>query len=48
MIDVKSETVSATCSLSILIFPGWVTILTKTMGIFDRWPVVQRLAASVD
>jgi hypothetical protein len=48
MIDVKSKTVSATCSLSILIFPGWVTILTKTMGISDRWPVVQRLAASVD
>jgi hypothetical protein len=48
MIDVKSETVSATCSLTILIFSRWVTILTKTMGTPDRWPVVQRLAASVE
>jgi hypothetical protein len=47
MIDVKSETVSATCSLTILIFSRWVTILTKTMGTPDRWPAIQRLATSV-
>ncbi len=40
MIDVKSETVFATCSLTILIFSRWVTILTKTMGISDRWFVI--------
>jgi hypothetical protein len=48
MIDVKSETVSATCSLNIVIFSRWVTILTKTMGTSDRWPGIQRLATSVE
>jgi hypothetical protein len=48
MIDVKNENVSASCSLTILIFSQWVTILTKTMGTPDRWPVIQRLAASVE
>jgi hypothetical protein len=48
MIDVKSETVSATCSVTILIFSRWVTIVTKTMGTSDRWPAFQRLTASVE
>jgi hypothetical protein len=48
MIDVKGDNVSVSFFLTILIFPGWVTILTKTMGTSDRWPVVQRLAASVE
>jgi hypothetical protein len=48
MIDVKNETVSATCSVTILIFSRWVTILTKTMGTSDRWPAIQRLAGSVE
>ena len=44
----KSETVSVNCSLTILVFSHWVTILTKTMGTPERWPVVQRLAASIE
>jgi hypothetical protein len=48
MIDVKSETVSATCSVTILIFSRWVTILTKTMGTPDRWSPIQRLATSIE
>jgi hypothetical protein len=48
MIDVKSETFSATCSITILIFSRWVTILVKTVGTPDRWPVIQRLTASVE
>jgi hypothetical protein len=36
MIDVKSENVSVSFSLTILIFSRWVTILTKTMGTPDR------------
>jgi hypothetical protein len=48
MIDGKTENVSVSCSLKILIFSRWVTILTKTMGTFDRWPVLRRLAASVE
>jgi hypothetical protein len=48
MINVKSETISATCSLTILIFSRWVTILTKTMGTPDRWSPIQRLATSIE
>jgi hypothetical protein len=48
MIDVKNENVSVSCSLTILIFSQWVTILTKTMGTPDRWPAFQRLTASVE
>jgi hypothetical protein len=48
MIDVKNENISVNCSLKILIFSRWVTILTKSMGTPDYWPVIQRLAASVE
>jgi hypothetical protein len=48
IIDVKSETVSANCSITILIFSRSVTILTKTVGISDRLPTLQGLAASVE
>jgi hypothetical protein len=48
MINVKSETVSATCCVTILIFSRWVTILTKSMGTPDRWPAIQCLAASLE
>jgi hypothetical protein len=47
-IQVRSEKVTVSCSLTILVFSKWVTILTKTMRTIDRWPVVQRLAASVE
>ena len=43
-----NEHVSVKCSVTILIFSQWVTVVTKSMGTPDRWPVVQRLAASVE
>jgi hypothetical protein len=48
IIDVKNENISVSCFLKILIFSQWVTILTKTMGTSDRWPVLRRLATSVE
>ena len=48
VIVVKSEDVMVNCSMPILVFSQWVTVLTKTMGTPNRWPVLQRLVASVE
>ena len=48
VIVVKSEDVIVNCSMPILVFSQWVTVLTKTMGTPNRWPVLQRLVASVE
>ena len=47
-IDLTSDTETVSNSVSILIFARWVSVLTKTMGTPDRWPVLQRLTASVE
>ena len=47
-IDASDEKESVRCSVRILVFHRWVSVLTKTMGTEGRWPVVQRLVASVE
>jgi hypothetical protein len=47
-IHLTTDQASINTSITILVFSKWVTFLTKTMGIYSRWPVVQRLAASVE
>ena len=47
IVDVENGNIKASCSVVILIFSQWVTVLTKTMGTVDRWPVIQRLVASI-
>ena len=47
IVQVESEHIKVNCSVLILIFSQWVTVLTKTMGTVDRWPVIQRLVASI-
>ena len=47
-IELKSDTETVRDSVTILIFSRWVSVLTKTMGTPDRWPVLQRLTASVE
>jgi len=46
-IHLTSGKISLYSSLTILVFSTWVTFLTKTIGISSRWPVVQRLVASL-
>jgi len=48
IIEVKSKNLAVSCSVTILVFSQWVTVLTKTMRTSDRWAVVQRQVASVE
>ena len=48
VIIARSEHVSVRCSVSILVFSEWVTVVTNTLGTPDRWSVLQRLSASVE
>ena len=47
IVDVENGNIKASCSVVILIFSQWVTVLTKTMGTVDRWPMLQQLIRSV-
>ena len=47
-IHLESNSQSLNCSLTILVFSQWVTFITKTMGTYDRWTSVKRLAKSID